>query len=276
MQKGFESFFPNHNPRTFPPRIVICCTLSDLSYLGVFSTGFFFMWDSPAFLPYTMIWYMDFHPHQCFFYNFFCSCLVVFYLGIIFSICQILLASWIGHLGTLVEVSLIIHVVYVLSFELILIGKVEKPYNQLKEHLEACLTKYSDLDSAVGPFFLINFCFLQVSDQIIFEDCSMCTHLWSGQHDTLSLPLLDGTSSGSRDNSVLSNYYICLFIMFECENQVEHYGSETLMGIVSISLLILALSGPCHLFNSVSWVENLQSRLTQDPPNLSNISLKVP
>ena len=50
--------------------------------------------------------------------------------------------------------------------------------------------------------------------------------------------------------------------MFECEKQVEHYGSETLMGIVSISLLILALSGPCHLFNSVSWVENLQSRST--------------
>ena len=64
--------------------------------------------------------------------------------------------------------------------------------------------------------------------------------------------------------------------MFECEKQVEHYGSETLMGIVSISLLILALSGPCHLFNSVSWVENLQSRLTLVPPNLSYISLKVP
>ena len=32
------------------------------------------------------------------------------------------------------------------------------------------------------------------------------------------------------------------------------------MGIVSISLFILALSGPVHLFNSVSWVENLQSR----------------
>ena len=102
---------------------------------------------------------------------------MVFYLGIIFSICQILLASWIGHLGTLVEVSLIIHVVYVLSFELILIGKVEKPYNQLKEHLEACLTKYSDLDSAVGPFFLINFCFLQVSYHMIFENCSICTYM---------------------------------------------------------------------------------------------------
>ena len=62
---------------------------------------------------------------------------------------------------------------HVLSFELILIGKVEKPYNQLKEHLEACLTKYSDLDSAVGPFFLINFCFLQVSFHIIFENCSL-------------------------------------------------------------------------------------------------------
>ena len=40
------------------------------------------------------------------------------------------------------------------------------------------------------------------------------------------------------------------------------------MGIVSISLFILALSGPVHLFNSVSWVENLQSRLTFDPPYL--------
>ena len=59
-----------------------------------------------------------------------------------------------------------------------------------------------------------------------------------------------------------------LFIMFDCEKQVEHYGSETLMGIVSISLLILALSGPCHLFNRVSWVENLQSRLTFDHPYL--------
>ena len=102
---------------------------------------------------------------------------MVFYLGIIFSICQILLASWIGHLGTLVEVSLIIHVVDVLSFELILIGKVEKPYNQLKEHLEACLTKYSDLDSAVGPFFLINFCFLQVSHHIVFEDGSLYIYM---------------------------------------------------------------------------------------------------
>ena len=66
---------------------------------------------------------------------------------------------------------------HVLSFELILIGKVEKPYNQLKEHLEACLTKYSDLDSAVGPFFLINFCFLQVSYHMIFENCSICTYM---------------------------------------------------------------------------------------------------
>ena len=66
-KKVLGSSFTNHTPRTFPPRIVICCTLSDLSYLGVFSTGFFFMWDSPAFLPYTMIWYMAFHPHQCFF-----------------------------------------------------------------------------------------------------------------------------------------------------------------------------------------------------------------
>ena len=66
-KKVLGSSFTNHTPRTFPSRIVICCTLSDLSYLGVFSTGFFFMWDSPAFLPYTMIWYMDFHPHQCFF-----------------------------------------------------------------------------------------------------------------------------------------------------------------------------------------------------------------
>ena len=50
--------FTDHTPRTSPSRIVICCAMSDLSYLGVFSTGFFFMWDSPAFLPYTIIWYV--------------------------------------------------------------------------------------------------------------------------------------------------------------------------------------------------------------------------
>ena len=58
-----------------------------------------------------------------------------------------------------------------LSPEMILTAKVEKPYNQLKEHLESCLTKYSDLDSALGLFFLLNFCFLQVPYHIIFEDC---------------------------------------------------------------------------------------------------------
>ena len=56
---------------------------------------------------------------------------------------------------------------------MILIAKVEKPYNQLKEHLESCLTKYNDLDSALGLFFLMNFCFLQVFDHIIFENFSV-------------------------------------------------------------------------------------------------------
>ena len=177
MQKGFESFFPNHTPRTFPPRIVICCTLSDLSYLGVFSTGFFFMWDSPAFLPYTMIWYMDFHPHQCFF-------TISFAVALWFST----LVSSSRFAKSFLRLGLVIlepwlrwarsyMLFHVLSFELILIGKVEKPYNQLKEHLEACLTKYSDLDSAVGPFFLINFCFLQVSHHIIFEDGSLYIYM---------------------------------------------------------------------------------------------------
>jgi len=100
---------------------------------------------------------------------------------------------------------------------------VEKPYNQLKEHLESCLTKYNDLDSALGLFFLLNFCFLQV-------------------------------------NMILSLYLSLTGLLGNRETIVEHYGSETLMGIVSISLFILALSGPVHLFNSVSWVENLQSR----------------
>ena len=64
-----------------------------------------------------------------------------------------------------------------------------------------------------------------------------------------------------RETIVCCQISMCLFIMCEkCEKQVEFYGSETLMGIVSVSLLILALSGPLHLFNSVSWVENLQSR----------------
>ena len=83
---------------------------------------------------------------------------------------------------------------------------------------------------------------------------------------------------GNRETIVCS--YICLILLtlfnFEHEKQVEHYGSETLMGIVSISLFILALSGPVHLFNSVSWVENLQSRLTFDPPYCHMFFLKVP
>ena len=37
-------------------RIIICCGLSTFSYLGVFSTPLYFMRDSPAFIPYTMIW----------------------------------------------------------------------------------------------------------------------------------------------------------------------------------------------------------------------------
>ena len=55
-----------------------------------------------------------------------------------------------------------------------LTAQAEKPYNQLKEHLESCLAKYNDLDSALGFFFLLNFCFLQVSNHIImFEDFCM-------------------------------------------------------------------------------------------------------
>ena len=140
---------------------------------------------------------------------------------------------------------------------------METPYNQLKEHLEACLTKYNDLDSALGPFFLINFCFLQVSDKIIFDDCSM--YIFDQVNMILSLYLSLTGLLQDRETIVccqITSSVIGLFIMFECEKQVEQYGSQTLMGIVSISLLVLALSGPCHLFNSVSWVENLQSRST--------------
>ena len=37
--------------------------------------------------------------------HFLLSCLVVLYLGIVFTICLLLLASWMENLGTIVEVS---------------------------------------------------------------------------------------------------------------------------------------------------------------------------
>ena len=106
---------------------------------------------------------------------------------------------------------------HVLSFELILIGKVEKPYNQLKEHLEACLTKYSDLDSAVGPFFLINFCFLQVSFHIISENCSL--YIYDQVNMILSLYLSLTGLLQDRETIVRCQITVSvgLFIMFECE-----------------------------------------------------------
>ena len=65
-----------------------------------------------------------------------------------------------------------------------------------------------------------------------------------------------------RETIVCCQIPLCLFRIrvTNAKSSAEFYGSETLMGIVSVSLLILALSGPLHLFNSVSWVENLQSR----------------
>ena len=57
--------------------------------------------------------------------------------------------------------------IHLLICSMTVTAKVEKPYNQLKEHLESCLTKYNDLDSALGPFFLMNFCFLQVFHHIM-------------------------------------------------------------------------------------------------------------
>ena len=46
------------------------------------------------------------------------------------------------------------------------------------------------------------------------------------------------------------------------------------MGIVGFSLFVLALIGPIHLFNIVSWVEKLQSRFLRSAC-LPHISLKV-
>ena len=47
------------------------------------------------------------------------------------------------------------------------------------------------------------------------------------------------------------------------------------MGIVSLSLLVLAIVGTFHLFNIVSWVERLQDRLTLRP-SLSSSSTTAP
>ena len=108
--------------------------------------------------------------------------------------------------------------------------------------------------------------------ELLLSAGSLSHNVWRLLNDQvnmiLSLYLSLTGLLGNRETIVCS--YICLILLtlfnFEHEKQVEHYGSETLMGIVSISLFILALSGPVHLFNSVSWVENLQSRLTFDPP----------
>ena len=37
-------------------RIIICTSLSTLSYLGTHSTGFYFMRESSVFIPYVVIW----------------------------------------------------------------------------------------------------------------------------------------------------------------------------------------------------------------------------
>ena len=193
------------------------------------------------------------------------SFLVVFYLGIIFSICQILLASWIDHLGSTVEVhvckicfSLHRFMFYLLKWSQLVGGETIQPIEGTSGGLSYqvqwpwfCLRTLLPHKLLLSPGF---------RPHNIWR--LLIVHQWPGQHDTLSLPLLDGTSAGSRDNSLLSNYFVCYWPFYNVIKQVEQYGSETLMGIVSISLLILALSGPCHLFNSVSWVENLQSRST--------------
>ena len=51
------------------------------------------------------------------------------------------------------------------------------------------------------------------------------------------------------------------FIIWPTQTKSQDYGSPTLMGIVSLSLLALAIVGTFHLFNIVSWVERLQDRL---------------
>ena len=43
-----------------------------------------------------------------------------------------------------------------------LVAKVEQPQNQLKDHLASCLLKYNQLETALGPFFLLYFCLAQV------------------------------------------------------------------------------------------------------------------
>ena len=65
------------------------------------------------------------------------------------------------------------------------------------------------------------------------------------------------------------------FIIWPTQTKSQDYGSPTLMGIVSLSLLALAIVGTFHLFNIVSWVERLQDRLTLRP-SLSSSSTTAP
>ena len=65
------------------------------------------------------------------------------------------------------------------------------------------------------------------------------------------------------------------FFIWPTQTKSQDYGSPTLMGIVSLSLLALAIVGTFHLFNIVSWVERLQDRLTLRP-SLSSSSTTAP
>ena len=127
------------------------------------------------------------------------SCLVVLYLGIVFSICLLLLASWMENLGTIVEVSketiewsglcnnsyqnqttiLISNITFDRS-TFLSTAKVETPQNQLKDHLASCLLKYNQLETALGPFFLLYFCLLQVGSSFSLKLQKIATRsLWS-------------------------------------------------------------------------------------------------
>ena len=83
---------------------------------------------------------------------------------------------------------------------MILTSKEEKPHNQLKNHLESCLTKYNQLDSALGLFFLLNFCFLQVPFHNIFK-----------------IPLFD------QVNMILSLYLSLTGLLGDAEKRVCQY-----------------------------------------------------
>ena len=89
---------------------------------------------------------------------------------------------------------------FVFIRKMISTSKEEKAHNQLKIHLESCLAKYNQLDSALGLFFLLNFCFLQVP-----------------LHNIFKVPLFD------QVNMILSLYLSLTGLLGDAEKRVCQY-----------------------------------------------------